>query len=196
MFISPKFNALFIHCPKTAGSAIRQLFTELDPSLIRLIDHMKASRGRGAIHGDSWDRLFKFSVCRHPCEQLVSHYAYVLAHPEHGYYQRAVEGGFSAWLRWKEDTEDHSGICARFMDLPLDFVMRFEHLEQDFETLKERLGIDPAITLPVVNVGENKPERWQDWIKGDDLEYVKERFSADFTRFGYELPESVNVSTV
>lgn len=196
MWISPRFNALFVHCPKTAGSSLRQLFQNLDPGMVRFINHLTASQGRASIHGETWDRLFKFSVCRHPCEQLVSHYCNVARMPDHGHYVRAIREGFSSWLRWKEETPDHRGICAHFMDMPVDFVMRFENLHSDFEILKGRLGMDPAIELPRINVGENKPPRWQDWIVGDDLAYVRDRFSEDFTRFGYELPEGMDIMRV
>lgn len=196
MWISPRFNALFVHCPKTAGTALRELFHQLDPGMVRFINHLTASQGRASIHHETWDRLFKFSVCRHPCEQLVSHYCNVVRMPEHTYHERAIRDGFSAWLRWKEETPDHRGVCSHFIDLPVDFVMKFEDMHREFEILKGRLNMDPAIQLPRVNVGEGKPHHWQEWFGPADLAYVRERFSADFLRFGYELPESVDIVRV
>lgn len=197
MWISPRFNALFVHCPKTAGSSIREVFKALDPGFIQFANHhLIASVGREFISEETWNKLFKFSVSRHPCDQLVSHYCNIIRRPDRNSCARAIQEGFSAWLRYKEDDPELGGVCARFIDLPMDLVMRFENLHGDFEILKGRLGLDATIELPRINVGDNRPYRWRDWFCQADLRYVSEQFSEDFSRFGYELPEGVDVARV
>lgn len=188
MWISPRFNALYIHCPKTAGTSIRATFEQIDPGLIFLANHRTASQGRSFIQDITWDRLWKFSTCRHPCDQLVSHYCNIIRQPQHGYHARAKLTGFSEWLRWKETTEDNRGVCAHFIDLPLNFVMRFERLEADFAQVKELLGIETDLPIPRKNIANNRPQNWREWFTPADIDYVREQFREDFERFEYPLP--------
>lgn len=188
MWISPRFNAIYVHCPKTGGTSIRNMFEQLDPGMIIFQNHRTASQGRAIIHDLTWNRMYKFSTCRHPCDQLVSHYCNIVRIPEHAYYARAILTGFSDWLRWKEETPDNRGICAHFIDLPMDHVMRFENLGPEVEALKEKLQMTHLVGLPGLNIAKNKPRDWRDWFTPADIDYVREQFRSDFEQFGYEFP--------
>lgn len=164
------------------------MFEQLDPGMIIFENHRSATQGKAIIHDLTWNRLFKFSTCRHPCDQLVSHYCNIVRIPTHGYHERAILTGFSEWLRWKETEPDISGVCVKYIDLPLDFVIHYERIEQDFAQVKERLGIDPDVSIPQLNIGTNRPRQWQDWFTPADIDYVREQFRQDFEQFGYEMP--------
>lgn len=64
----------------------------------------------------------------------------------------------------------------------VDFVGRFERLEDDFNLVRDRLGL-PEVSLGRHNVS-HRPKELE--ISRDDRRYLAKRFEDDFERFGYD----------
>lgn len=83
MFISHKYQAIFVHIQRTGGNSIQKIFEEHDPDLIETIP-IDASKQRtkhawiadieSAIATDIFERYTKFCVVRNPFERMVSWY--------------------------------------------------------------------------------------------------------------------------
>jgi hypothetical protein len=77
-------------------------------------------------------------------------------------------------------------LCDVDGTLLVDFVGRFEKLQEDFTTVQDRIGI-PHKTLAWNNSSRNSAANWAD-LSTDDFRYLAEMFKADFARFDYEVP--------
>jgi len=95
-----------------------------------------------------WDGLFKFCFVRHPLERLRSIYRFHLQWLPDVYPQVVELGSFEAWLdyggtgaarrsmRWWIHDEDGREL--------VDFVGRFEQLQDDWQRVTDRLGLGPV----------------------------------------------------
>lgn len=185
MIVSHKFGAIFIHCPKTAGTSIKSLMVREDPQAVVLSPHLRVSDGKKLVH--KFHTFFRFSSVRHPCDVLVSHYLNIIRLERHHLHFQVAKQGmtFSQWLRFHTE-ECGNFVCAWFIDGPVDYIVRFEHLEQDLNKLMDRFGIENR-TIPNLNVATNRQGPWQEYFKDGDIDYVKTNYAEDFTRFGYTL---------
>ena len=167
---------IFIHINKTGGSSIEK-------ALGLPFDHRSAREKIAAIGSDVWERKFSFSFVRNPWERLVSWYQYVQRTPLH------------------EDCrpgETFADFAARFLEKPrraqwwmiedlngvmgLDYVGRFENLNDDIAYLCQRIGIK-AQTLPHRNKMADKDYRT---FYDDRLALaVKNNWTREIDAFGY-----------
>ena len=70
----------------------------------------------------------------------------------------------------------------------LDFVMRYENLEEDFATALGRIGLDQARPIP----SRNKTERQRDfrpYYRSDIHDRAALVFGPFMTKWGYDLPK-------
>jgi len=88
---------------------------------------------------------------------------------------------FVAFVNKKPLLRDY--VCTaegRALGDELDVLMRFEHLQEDFEMVCGRIGI-PHRPLPVVNASKRK--HYSHYYDDDLVELVRARFSEE-TEFG------------
>lgn len=176
-------NFVFVHIPKTGGTSIVRTF-----SLPR--EHKMALDLRGRIGSRRWERRFKFAFVRNPWDRAVSSFhfacirnsryialtfsdwlqlAYVERHPL--YFD--LPHSFSPQFDWISDSLDN---------VIIDFVGRFENLQQDFATICQRIG-RPVTTLPRLNPTEHQEYRY--YYKDKDAEIIAQWYKKDIDYFGY-----------
>jgi hypothetical protein len=79
--------------------------------------------------------------------------------------------------------ERYDALCYhQILDEPLDVVLRFEHLEEDFAALLERSGLPPVL-LPHVERRDRRPYR-DDYDTGT-RQLVDELFARDIAHYGH-----------
>lgn len=83
MFISPRYQVIFVHIQRTGGHSIHEIFRQYDPDLIETIAidpskqrirHCYAQDIQEAIDHDIFKNYHKFTVVRHPVTRLWSWY--------------------------------------------------------------------------------------------------------------------------
>lgn len=211
MLWSLKHQFLFVHVPKAAGTSVRNVLQpfSLDPRehwLNRALD-------RVGIHVNRWGpfpylrfrihdsirvaqrhlppeifaRLFKFAFVRNPWDTMVSLYSYIRARPDHHRHCIVRKlANFEAFV----DYELRRGI-ARQVDfltdesgsLLVDFVGRFEHLNDDFAGVCDRLGIRQRLD----RANASRHADYRSFYSDRAIEQVAEYFAADIQRFGYSF---------
>lgn len=207
MVISDSKNFLFVHVQKAAGSSIRRL---LEPHAVRpartpwnkvasrlglqrdyrrayFSGHAPLRRAEALMPADRFDEIFKFAFVRNPWDRLVSWHSYVLQHPEHRRHRRiAGLGGFEAYVEY-EIRRDKISQLAMLSDskgrLRVDFVGRFETLHEDFEKIRERLGIEGRL----VPFNVSRHESYQSYYDPRTRERVARHWAAEIEAFGYEF---------
>lgn len=143
--------------------------------------HATAAEIRG-LYPQEFDRCFRFTIVRNPWRQMASLYGRL--HPTDTRFE-----GFRAWL-WRFDLEKGTVPQASLFDdgrCLVDFVGRFERLQEDFDTACDRAGI-PRRPLPRTNDSRGLPLSEVYDFASRCL--VGRIFREDIERYGYTFEES------
>jgi hypothetical protein len=157
--------------------------------------------------------LFKFTTVRNPFDSLVTLYVTMrtrykdLIDDPNSFVQRkpamrkgiqiADENSFDEWLEHKFHLRGTKGGMRRVLKTHprprhmygkyiegADFVMRFEHLQEDFDEALRQLGVSPSIEIPKHNVTEGKDD-YRAYYTPKARRIVERAFAPDLERFGY-----------
>lgn len=185
---------LFIHVPKTGGSAIERLFSEhgtvaFERSDDRALDTPCIPRH---YHGEPLSRLFSqemfdyvFMVVRDPVDRIISDYRYYVKRKK----REKRPPNFSFWLRyrlWRARRnpwymDNHFRPQHEFECLDAT-VFRYEDgLDECIATVASEVGLEIPSTLPKVNASPPIPVS----PTTGDLEMIRRGFEGDIERFSY-----------
>lgn len=207
MLISHKRKFIFVHIYKNAGTSITSALrpyaagnlmykggrllkkynlpvpSRFDPRPFET--HITASGMIRKMGRETFDSFFSFAIVRNPWDWQVSLYNYMLRRPAHYQYDliKSFES-FDDYIRWRcreEVRYQKDFIYSEDGELLVDFVGRFERLEEDFQTICSRIGI--SVSLPVENVSNTIP--YQSYYSQESRELVREAFEPDISLFDY-----------
>jgi len=203
MLISESKSFLFVHVQKTAGTSLADILKPhalhpadghlnklaSDLGLVRdwrkfhFRKHANLRKAQSLIPAPVYDSLFKFGFVRNPWERLVSWYHYVQKTPSHEDCRSGETfADFAARIMEKPRRAQWWMIEDRSGGMGLDFVGRFENLNDDIAHLCQRVGIEPQ-TLPYRNKMADKDYRM---FYNDRLVLaVKNTWTREIDAFGY-----------
>jgi len=175
-------SLLFIHIPKTGGTSVR---TALG---LGKVDHSKASE----IRDDVWDRSTTISVVRNPYSRLLSQWAYHCTTEYQGNLLRTVPNlkgmSFRDYLSSvvSVSSDPMFSSMVEFLErrpttIEIDFLLRFESLNSDFQLMVKRLGL--KTTLPHLNASNS--EAYLDKMRKWERDFIYQLYRTDFETFGY-----------
>ena len=130
---------------------------------------------------DCIEDFFKFGVVRNPWDRAISYYFY-------GKNQSFDKNKFINKL----NTEILNRSCAsyfhvkKYNECKLDYVMRFENLQQDFDIVCDKIGI-PKQQLPHANKTEHK--HYTEYYDEETKQFVAKKYARDIELFGYKFGE-------
>ena len=196
--ICKKHNCVFVHIPKVAGQSIEHVFLKLTnltwktrtPLLLRPNDNPELGPPRlahlkardyvrcGHMTAEEFASSYKFSFVRNPWDRVVSFYKY-LAQREGLEFKEFVLKSLSNNL-WKDRYwfvgPQWEFVCDAAGNVMVDFVGRFERLQEDFNQVCQALKLPP---LEVPHVNKSKKKRWRQHLKpGALLDWLKNREAA------------------
>lgn len=190
-----KNKCIFIHIPKAAGTSV--------------IASLGKRKGKGRDH-TSWltykkadskkfKRYYKFSFVRNPYDRALSAYHYIASGGNQGAQDVATGktilqytdfDDFVEKALWKGAFRSHLLFLPQssfIMDanevLMMDFLGRFETLEQDFKQVAEALGIDSQIAHH--NKGYSTASMEGAGMTQATREKLAILYAQDFVNFGY-----------
>ena len=199
MVITDEF--IFIHIPKTAGTSITQALHTLHPPsywkdksrkykghirLKQLIDELP--RGVAGV-----DERFTFAFVRNPWDRLLSMYSHITQNMRKNTSIRS----FNTWVNhdiidpysprdnWQNQAHVPQVAWLSGHGREVDFIGRFENLEEDFNIIKRQLNID--VRLPYAEKNRTKHKPYQEVYTKKSRRRVAELFAKDIERFGYEF---------
>lgn len=192
----PDHKTIFIHVPKTAGSAMEQQNFLGGGGHVWIEDFKR----RFWAHGrqEMWSVVFKWGFVRNPWDRFVSVYFRwppTKNRPEH--FRKFVLGEFretgfdvpkmkiNKWKLHHHFLPQHHFLCVGG-SIGVDFVGRFEDLQNDWSYVCRRAGV-PHRELPVVNKGAHKP--YQEYYDPDTAAVIGEMYERDAELFGYSFEE-------
>jgi Sulfotransferase family len=207
MLISRKRHFIFIHIYKNAGSSVtdalgpfvtsrwhylasrvlKKLHISLKSDTQVFPPHIKATELIDAIGKDEFDSCFSFAIVRNPWDWQVSLYKFMLKDTAHHQHELAKKfGSFDAYIRWRCAEEvrfQKDFIYSADGELLVDFVGRYERLDEDFATICSHIGV--SASLPKLNVSNTEPYRL--FYNEETRDLVRRAFDADITLFGYDF---------
>lgn len=194
MIISEKYKFIFIAVPKTATTSIENALSKYGTTIIdRTVDgkHKTAKEIREELGEEVWNQYFKFSFVRNPLSWTASWYNFRRReslkdkdNPNHKNYTGNMT--FEEFVKSDDwvvagDGQSH-WVTDEEGEIIVDFIGRFEDLQNDFDEVCSRIGI-PILKLPSRNLSRNSKA---DCSYTDELrDIVKTRLSKDFRLFGY-----------
>ncbi len=210
----PHLRCIFVHIPKNAGISIERFFLEYlglgresrpaflcrpneDPALgPPRLAHLKAYEyiSCGHVSRQLFDDYVKFAVVRNPWDRMISLYHYFGEARKsdftdflfNRFYNKLWQEKYWFTCPQKDFIYDDSG------ELLVDFVVRFENLQDDFNRVCDRLGV-PKKPLPHMNSSRNQRELkmkpYQDYYNSETRYWVTELFKADIEQFGYSFDD-------
>lgn len=204
MLISHKNKFIFVHVYKNAGTSIEnalQVYAAnkfwrgiyhisknlgIGKSPIKPCDqHAKASEIKAIIGDNMYFDYFSFAFVRNPWDWQVSLYKYSLKKEDHFQHDLIKSlGNFDSYIEWRCNNEvefQKSFILSDSGEKLVNFIGRFENLENDFQKICSHLDI--SAKLPRLKVSNTVP--YQNYYSDFSKKLVAETYAEDIDIFEY-----------
>jgi len=210
MVINDKYEFIFLHIPKTAGTSMTALLRSLEGNNTRQIakktkhetygklSNKWARRASKAAPGEyrdisnyrvigfvrnPWERmssLYRYLVERRPREEIDS----IKDFPD--FIEQA--GNDTAWIHGLHSMRPQIDFFKSSDGHTLvgDFAGHFEHLEEDFLSVSKLLNL-PDTSLPIRNASSNAGNDYQAQYSDRMIEIIGSLFREDIETFGYDF---------
>lgn len=149
--------------------------------------HSKAKELKEALPPEIFNNFYKFTFVRNPWDYLVSAYHYIVQtahHPRNELFKSF--GGFANYVEYHASEKrelQRDFVLSDSGELLVDFIGHYETLQQDFETVCKRIGIDSQ--LPHRNRSTHKDFR--EYYTPETRARVAELYQGDIEFFGYDF---------
>ena len=199
-------DVIFIWIPKSAGTSI---YNAIKARKFKTIERIKYRFcGRGVVtfgHMDYYELLrqthvspdfdkkaFKFTIVRDPYDRAVSLYEYLKARNKlcHNYesfldfLRRLNANGITPIGLYSSKETSHCNPQVRWLEkINLDFIGRFENLENDLQSVNLRLGISELI-IPKKN--KSNRGNTSEYYCSESRDLVHHIYREDFEFFSYK----------
>ncbi|RLB44268.1 MAG: sulfotransferase [Deltaproteobacteria bacterium] len=157
--------------------------------------HAKIITAYEMLPREIFDQLFKFAFVRNPWDLQVSSYHHIMRERPH-----LLKGinSFQDFLKWKLDPDrPYHYIIDTSIELQsdylvdlngkviVDFIGRYENLQQDFVEACNRIGISPKRLPHKRQAKDRKP--YQEYYTDETAELIAQHFHKDIDMFGYKF---------
>ncbi|MCK4709668.1 MAG: sulfotransferase family 2 domain-containing protein [Gammaproteobacteria bacterium] len=228
--ICEEYKCIFVHIPKVAGQSVEHFFLnklglswDTEKDQLYLINNKDPAKGTeklahlaaseyvscGHISQQMFDDYYKFSFVRNPWARIVSEYRYrnYLRYKSFKDFviNKMPPPGFDDKYRHVmpqyDMLYDENGKCL------VDFVGRFESLQQDFDKVCDHLSFEDS-KLPYVNSsekksrilrrkiknliyrnGESDKKHYTEFYDNETIDAVSEYYKNDIETFKYTYGE-------
>ncbi len=218
MILSRGRRYIFIHIPKTGGTALTlalearamkdDIFVGDTPKARsrkgrlkgvgtagRLWKHSKLADIRGLATDEEIADFFTLTLVRNPWDRIVSYYHWLRAQRfTHPAVTLAKELDFSAFLNTPETrasfaAHPYGSYMKTFEEVErCDLFIRLEHFDEDVTAFEAHLGFR-LVPLASANASERNRD-WRGYYSDRDAGIVAEICAADIDRFGYSFDPS------
>jgi chondroitin 4-sulfotransferase 11 len=194
LLISDTPPFIFIAVPKTGSSSVERILQPLADKAgsNRFNKHVLAMKLQDELVTEQWRAAYKFAFVRNPYTWMYSWYRFrqrdSLNQPDSPYRDRYTgDISFDEFIHsfYKNEMmlKQSDFIATHRGELLVDFVGRFENLQQDFALVCSKLDIT-AEHLPRVKV--SKIDDAAEAMSASSRQIINDYFSQDFDMFGYD----------
>jgi hypothetical protein len=146
-------------------------------------EHMPAWRVRAYVGDEIWRDYFKFAFVRNPWDRQISQYLYKTK-------SRMPRPSLDQFMARKKRAYVTSyEIYAIDGAVAVDFVGRYQSLDEDFKTALARAGVETKLGIPRSNVtpGRNRDLAYQSYYTPRTRDLVADWYAREIDLFGYEF---------
>ncbi|MDP6940759.1 MAG: sulfotransferase family 2 domain-containing protein [Planctomycetota bacterium] len=209
MLLSESHSFLFVHVPKAAGSSITRALGEWalprphstparlgrllglprDWRKFRFPPHAPFRLFEKRIPEKVLSEMFKFAFVRNPWERFASEFAHLNRNQKHRRHSEIKGLSLTEYVEYefKRGRRVQRKLIANSNgNIGVDFVGKFENLEEDFSTVCKKIGIQIALPHANANPNPNKKD-WRDRFDKTAQMRVGELFAEDIEAFGYSF---------
>ena len=198
MLISKDKKFVFFHIPKTAGGSMTALLSKYTDKQIDIKDKSKQGwmtkyhvntkkQSFNSMHSfvdphyndHNCKDMFSFSFVRNPYTRIISLYKFLKR------YKHLTFLGFCQYLNVNKQVNINQYKYLTLQDkIPLDFVGRYENIEEDFNYVCKKIGIPERY----IDLGfEHKQNlTHKDYYCDESKKIIDDIFDVDFKIFNYK----------
>ena len=205
MVISHLHRYLFIEIPITASSAIHRELCEHYDGIPILHKHATWSQFQRTATRDE-RTYFVFATVRNPLDKLVSRYFKLKTYPEYVFSDSESTKSLTIDYSDRRKREYIGTTTATFdtffreygrrpygslIDVSgdhVDFVIRFERLQDDFSQVLRLLGLKQVQPVPVAKKTKGREADWTSYYTPDIIDQAKKVCGPFMKKWGYEFP--------
>lgn len=215
MLISYEHKFIFVHVYNTAGASIKEALKDYASELEKFkinrpskeindrpnplydkwytyLYHVKAKEIKKELPKEVYDNFYKFAFVRNPWDRMVSAYHSILSNTRHPYHRSFKSlRNFDEFVECLVTIKKNEEIQKNFVidsegKLIVDFVGRYENLEQDFYRLCTVLNVK-AFIPPSKNPIKRK---YRDYYNDKTIKLIEDYLKEDIEFFGYTFDNS------
>jgi hypothetical protein len=200
--ICHQYKCIFIHIQRTAGSSLESWICGKDWWNIEpQTKHLLASQAKEK-YAEYWDDYFKFSIVRNPWDRMVSFFRRMEREGlelSANDMQWSIDNykniyGFPLTIefdnRFADYRDIHKGsfeknsVYLNVLNESLDFIARFENIDEDMAYVQNRLGIPNKFDKHLEK--SDKPVNYKDYYDEYSREEIANLFKRDIEYFNYD----------
>jgi chondroitin 4-sulfotransferase 11 len=192
--ISDQYRFIFVHIRKTGGTSIEKVFEPTADATDVRHKHASLENYRKS-YPRAFRRYFKFGFVRNPWDWLVSRYHwsrdtqhlfdFPFAEMLRRIERREPLSAEASWLETGALLPQWSRLAVRGA-IAVDFVGRYERLQQDFDVVCDRIG-HPRAGLP--HVFATRHGHYTEYYDDAARAIVARVYAADIAAFDYHFGE-------
>lgn len=194
--ISHKYKFIFVHVEKTGGNSIQSVLRkysedklvlnnkkkglgggfELETKNLNINKHSTIKDYYSELNKEKFKDYFKFTCVRNPWDRAFSWYNFMLG--------RGVvkNKNLKSFLKEQELPNNQFDAISINDKIAVDFIMKFENLEEDFKKVCDQIGIHRE-KPPHLNKTEHK--HYSKYYDVMTKELVSQLFKQEIKRFNY-----------
>lgn len=180
----PPQNYRIEHPLKPKRSLLRKVLMRPErywhPS-IGFYEHMPAWRVRAYLGEEVWRSYFKFAFDRNPWDRQISYYLYKTK-------SKRVRPSFERFMsKRRRAYVDNYSIYTLDGSVAVDFLGRYENLENDLHKALEIVGVRTRLQVPRTNVTPNKDHsrNYQSYYSPEIQAIVADWYAPEISLLGY-----------
>jgi hypothetical protein len=187
-------RSIFIHIPKCAGLSISQaLYGNQAGGHTTLSEYLRIFEPEAILS------YYKFTIVRNPWDRLVSAYHFLkgggltMADKTWADTELGIYADFDMFVRrwvnsrniwkWHHFRPQYHYVTDRYGKVAMDFVGRFENLNEDFDLISRRIGLDR--NLPARN--RSNHDCYTGYYSDATRKIVEEVYGRDIALFQYKF---------
>ena len=172
---------IFIHPPRCSGTSIEHSMLK-GKSVPDSEKHLNAKQIKNIVK-DEWNSYFKFSIIRNPWDRIISmyHSKYYALQGVGKYAGRSLKYFLNNFIlpKW-----EHGLQCSDYVNLSIDFIIRFENRQQDIEKLNNKFNL--FIDGSIVTKKNKRHTDYKMYYDNETIEIVNKKFNKDINQFNYK----------
>lgn len=195
MIISKRKKFIFVAIPKTATTSIEKVLDNYNDIIVpKHTTFSELENNYGINHKE----FYTFCFVRNPYDRIVSQYLQLKKNPgkkydnseRRYYYKFCNNNSFDDFIKLLKKERRDIFFQSKFVfnednTLKVDFVGRFENLQNDFNIICDKIGI-PRVELLKENVTQEK-KHYSDYYRTKTKKNVEELFEKEIKYFGYSF---------